>query len=94
MDGSQSGWAYTGWNGEFVLVASLTDRDLRREMNGNTFRFKCKSLDGDRTITVTGTIDGAGLTLTWEKQVRNGGFPGADEERSEPRRPGVTRRSA
>ena len=65
-------------------VSSCSSRASRIEIfegstNGNTFRFKCKSLDGDRTITVTGTIDGAGITLTWEKQVRSGGFPSADE---------------
>lgn len=65
-------------------VSSCSSRASRIEIfegstNGNTFAFKCKSLDGDRTITVTGTIDRAGIMLTWEKQVRNGGFPGADE---------------
>ena len=41
-------------------------------IDGNTIRFKCKSLNGVRTMTFTGRINGDELAFTWEKQADDG----------------------
>jgi alcohol dehydrogenase (cytochrome c) len=40
---------------------------------GSSITFKCKSLDGDRTISFTGRIEGDTIAFEWELQVREGG---------------------
>jgi len=45
-------------------------------IEGNTFVFKIDSLDGDRTITVKGTVTGNEIAFTRDVQVRQGGNPG------------------
>jgi alcohol dehydrogenase (cytochrome c) len=42
-------------------------------IDGNTITFKCKSGDGQRTITLTGRINGDEIAFTWELQVQDGG---------------------
>jgi alcohol dehydrogenase (cytochrome c) len=42
-------------------------------IEGSTITFQCKSLDGDRTITFTGRIEGDTIAFEWELQVRKGG---------------------
>lgn len=47
-------------------------------IDGNTITFKCKSLDGDRTLTLTGEVNGDEIAFEWELQVRDGGaYPAA-----------------
>lgn len=43
--------------------------------NLNSVTFKCRSGDGQRTITLTGALSGDVITFTWEKQVQEGGSP-------------------
>ena len=45
------------------------------KIDGNTISFKCKSGDRDRTLTLTGTVNGDEITFSWELQVRDGGNP-------------------
>lgn len=42
-------------------------------IEGSTITFKCKSLDGDRTITFLGRIEGDTIAFEWDLQVREGG---------------------
>src|SRR5687768_16233379 len=44
-------------------------------IDGNTLTYKCRSLDGDRTLTFTGTITDDDIAFTWTKQVQDGGRP-------------------
>jgi hypothetical protein len=46
------------------------------KIEGNTIRFKAKSPDGFRTITLTGTIAGDEISFTRDVQVAEGGNPG------------------
>jgi len=50
------------------------------QVSGNAVTFKCRSLDGQRTVTLNGTIKGDEIEFTWELQVREGGNPGANDE--------------
>jgi alcohol dehydrogenase (cytochrome c) len=43
---------------------------------GNTIAFKCKSGDGQRTLTLTGRINGDEIAFAWALQVQEGGSPG------------------
>jgi predicted aspartyl protease len=57
-------------------------------VDGNTIAFKCKSADGNRTISLTGQLRGDEITFTWEKQVQgNNAFPrdGMFGEAAQPR---------
>ena len=49
------------------------------EVNGDTLTFKCRSLDGQRTVTLNGRIKGDEIDFTWELQVQGGGDPGAND---------------
>lgn len=50
-------------------------------VDGDTFRFKCRSLDGDRVTTFRGTLRGDEITLQRETKVRDGGAaPAADNK--------------
>lgn len=44
-------------------------------IEGQTIRFKCRSADGDRTVTFTGRINGDEILFSWQLQVRDGGGP-------------------
>jgi alcohol dehydrogenase (cytochrome c) len=46
------------------------------KIDGNTIAFKCKSGDGQRTLTLTGRINGDEIAFTWALQVLAGGNPG------------------
>jgi hypothetical protein len=37
------------------------------ELDGNSVKFKCRSLDGQRTLTFTGTVKGDEIQFVWEK---------------------------
>jgi hypothetical protein len=50
------------------------------EVNGETITFKCRSLDGQRTVTLNGRVEGDEIDFTWELQVQDGGNPGANDE--------------
>jgi hypothetical protein len=50
------------------------------EVNGDTITFKCRSLDGQRTVTLNGRVEGDEIDFTWELQVQDGGNPGANDE--------------
>ena len=45
------------------------------KLDGNMVTFKCKSGDGQRTLTLTGEINGDEIVFTWELQVQEGGNP-------------------
>lgn len=45
-------------------------------VEGNTVTFKAKSLDGDRTVTFVGKIDGDVVAFTRQVEVREGGVQG------------------
>jgi TonB family protein len=47
-------------------------------IDGNTISFKCKSPDGNRTITFAGQMSGDEITFSRDVQVRPGGDPGED----------------
>src|SRR5581483_9027340 len=40
---------------------------------GNRVTFKCRSGDGQRTLTLSGVLNGDEVVFTWEKQVQEGG---------------------
>jgi hypothetical protein len=42
-------------------------------IEGDSVRFRCTSLDGDRTVTLRGRIVGDRIAFTWQKEVRPGG---------------------
>ena len=42
-------------------------------VDANTITFTCTSLDGDRTLTFSGTYTANEITLTWDLRVREGG---------------------
>lgn len=42
-------------------------------IDGDSIRFKCSSLDGDRTVSLTGKISGDQITFTWALAIRDGG---------------------
>ena len=44
-------------------------------IDGDTITFKCRSADGDRTLTFTGSVDRDEIIFTWELQVREAGHP-------------------
>ena len=55
--------------------ASISVEIYDGTIDGNTITFKCKSLDGDRTISFRGVINRDEIAFTWTKQVRDGGVP-------------------
>ena len=44
-------------------------------VDGNIITFKCRSVDGDRTVAFRGRIDRDEIAFTWELSVRDGGSP-------------------
>lgn len=44
-------------------------------VQGNAISFKCRSLDGDRTLMFEGIFNAGEISLTWKLQVREGGRP-------------------
>lgn len=42
-------------------------------IEGNVISFKCRSGDGDRTLTLRGTLSGDAIAFTWTQEVRPGG---------------------
>jgi hypothetical protein len=42
-------------------------------VDGDSIRFKCMSLDGDRIVSLVGKVSGDQITFAWQKEVRDGG---------------------
>lgn len=57
-----------GTLGGGALAASIYDGSI----DNNRLRFKCRSFDGDRTITFSGVITGDEITFTYEQQASAG----------------------
>ena len=43
------------------------------ELKVSVISFKCSSGDGDRTLTLRGTLSGDAIAFTWTQEVRPGG---------------------
>ena len=70
-----------GPNGLVGAVSSCASRQgafeiSEGEIAGNTITFKCKSGDGQRTVTLSGRIAGDEIAFRWQKQFPEGGVPG------------------
>jgi hypothetical protein len=63
----------TRLSGKVSACTSLPVEVYEGRIDGNTVRFKCRSLDGDRVVTLRGTVSADEIVFTWEKQVRDGG---------------------
>ena len=44
-------------------------------IDGDAITFRCRSLDGDRTLSFVGRVGSGEITFTWNLQVREGGIP-------------------
>jgi len=60
-------------------------------IDGNVVTFKCKSLNGVRTVTLTGTINGDEIAFTWTKEPLGNAFDNAIFGDSAPRQFKATR---
>jgi hypothetical protein len=49
-------------------------------IDASTIMFKCDSLNGVRTMTFTGRVNGGEIAFSWVKLVRNGGTPSARDD--------------
>ena len=63
----------TQLTGKVSACTSLPVEIYEGRINGNTLTFKCKSPDGDRVVTLTGTVNGDEIVFRWGKQIREGG---------------------
>ena len=63
----------TRLTGKVSSCTSLPVEVYEGRIDGNTVRFKCRSLDGDRVVTLRGTVHAGEIVFTWAKQVRDGG---------------------
>ena len=59
--------------GRVSSCTSLPVEIYEGAVDGDSLRFKCKSLDGDRIVSLAGRISGDQITFTWQKEVRAGG---------------------
>lgn len=59
--------------GRVSSCTSLAVEIYEGVVNGDSLRFKCKSLDGDRIVSLAGRISGDQIAFTWQKEVRAGG---------------------
>jgi alcohol dehydrogenase (cytochrome c) len=55
------------WSGNIEIFDGRID--------GDAIVFKCRSEDGDRTLSFAGRVHSEGITFTWGLQVRDGGRP-------------------
>jgi dienelactone hydrolase len=53
--------------------SQVTAEIFDARIEGNVISFKCRSGDGDRTLTLRGTLSGDAIAFTWTQEVRPGG---------------------
>jgi hypothetical protein len=54
-------------------TSRVTTEIFEGHVDGNTVTFKCRSGDADRTVTLTGTLNGNEIVFVWDLKVKPGG---------------------
>ena len=65
----------TRLTGKVSSCTSLPVEIYEARVDGDAVTFRCKSVDGDRVVTLIGRVKADEIVFTWEKQVRPGGAP-------------------
>lgn len=61
------------FTGRVSSCTSLPVDIIEAAIDGPALTFKCKSVDGDRILTLKGRVTGDEIAFTWDKQIRHGG---------------------